>query len=142
MDYTPLEEEGKTLSPTQLPSLYRACQELADGRKARGKRYDLAGVLLVGVLAKLAGMSTVLAVSQWAKDQEKVIRRCVGLGWKRMPCANTYSYVLARLDSQQVNAHREGQVVELTDFLGGWNVEHLAHIRAFSPDSDEGFRVG
>src|SRR5205823_3732847 len=26
------------------------------------------------------------------------------LPWKRMPCANTYSYALARLDSQQVNA--------------------------------------
>jgi hypothetical protein len=50
-------------------------------------------------------MSSVLAVSEWAKDQEAAIRASVGLEWKRMPCANTYSFVLARLDSQQVDAH-------------------------------------
>ena len=108
MDYTTLLEEskvGEVPSPTQVLSLYLICQELADGRKARGKRYDLAGVLLVLVWAKLAGMSSVLAVSEWAKDQDMAIRTSVGLGWKRMPCANTYSYVLARLDSQQVNEH-------------------------------------
>lgn len=108
MDYTTLLEESKTgevPTPTQIPSLYLVCQQVTDGRKARGKRYDLAGVLLVLVWAKLAGMSSVLAVSEWAKDQDMAIRTSVGLGWKRMPCANTSSYVLARLDSQQVNAH-------------------------------------
>jgi hypothetical protein len=108
MDYTALLEESKTgdvPSLRHIPSLYLMCHQLTDGRKARGKRYDLAGVLLVLVWAKLAGMSSVLAVSEWAKDQETAIRTSVGLGWKRMPCANTYSYVLARLDSQQVNAH-------------------------------------
>ncbi len=30
--------------------------------------------------------------------------REVCLPWKRMPCANTYRYALAHLDSQQVNA--------------------------------------
>ena len=32
------------------------------------------------------------------------LREELQLSWKRMPCANTYSYALARLDSQQVNA--------------------------------------
>lgn len=78
-----------------MPSLYRACQQIVDGRKARGKRYDLAGVMIVLIWAKLAGMSSVLVVSQWAKDQEKIIRRSVGIGWKGMPCANTYSGCVA-----------------------------------------------
>jgi predicted transposase YbfD/YdcC len=118
MDYTGLLEESKTEkvpSSRQLPSLYLVCQQLTDGRKARGKRYELAGILLVLVWAKLAGMSSVLAVSEWAKDQETAISRSVGLGWKRMPCANTYSYVLERLDSQQVNAH-----------LAAWFVRQMA----------------
>src|SRR5258708_32175968 len=107
MDYTTLLAESKTkesLPPKQGQSLYITCQQLVDGRKARGKRYDLAGVLMVLVLAKLAGMSSVLAVSQWAEDQETILRSGLGLCWKRMPCSNTYQYVLARLDSQQVNA--------------------------------------
>jgi predicted transposase YbfD/YdcC len=117
MDYTGLLEESKTEevpSPSQLPSFYLVCQQLTDGRKARGKRYDLAGILLVVVWAKLAGMTSVLAVSEWAKDQEREILSSVDLGWKRMPCANTYSYVLERLDSQQVNAHLAAWFVRQT----------------------------
>ncbi len=40
----------------------------------------------------------------WARDQEKLLREGLQLTWTRMPCANTYSYALARLDSQQINA--------------------------------------
>jgi predicted transposase YbfD/YdcC len=74
-----------------------------DGRKARGKRYDLAGLLIILILAKLAGRRSMSEVSEWVADQEKMLRLSLGLGWKRMPCANTYSYALAHLDSQQVN---------------------------------------
>src|SRR6266581_6859719 len=108
MDYTTLLEENKgkqVCSSKQVQSLYEVCRHLEDGRKARGRQYDLAGVLVVVILAKLAGMSSLLAASEWAKDQDQVIRANVNLSWKRMPCTNTYSYVLARLDSQQVNAH-------------------------------------
>src|SRR5712664_2357323 len=95
MDYTTLQTENKEselCSQEQGQSLYHLCQLVTDGRKRRGRRYELAGILLVIVLAKLAGMSSLLAVCEWAKDQE------------RMPCANTYSNVLAGLNSQQVNA--------------------------------------
>ncbi|EFH89365.1 hypothetical protein Krac_10915 [Ktedonobacter racemifer DSM 44963] len=126
MDYTTLLEENKgepVCSSRQMQSLYQVCHHPRDGRKARGRQYDLAGVLLVVVLAKLAGMSSLLAASEWAKDQEKVIRANVNLSWKRMPCANTYSYVLARLDSQQVNAH-----------LAAWFVRQMSHQREGEPD--------
>lgn len=121
MDYTTLLAESKPeegFSPKQGQSLYTVCQHLVDGRKARGKRYDLAGLLTVVVLAKLAGMSSLLAVSQWAKDQEELLRSSLGLCWKRMPCANTYSYLLAHLDSQQVNAQ-----------LAAWFVRQTAKLR-------------
>jgi hypothetical protein len=59
---------------------------------------------MVLVLAKLAGMQSLLGASDWIADQEQLLRQGLQLSWKRMPCANTYSYALARLDSQQVNA--------------------------------------
>ncbi len=49
------------------------------------------------ILAKLADMQSVLGASEWIAD----LREGLQLSWKRMPCANTYSYALARLDSQQ-----------------------------------------
>jgi hypothetical protein len=59
---------------------------------------------VVLVLAKLAGMKSLSGASDWIQDQEVLLRQGLHLTWKRMPCANTYSYALARLDSQQVNA--------------------------------------
>ena len=106
MDYTtllPESQAGQEQPIKQMQSLYQVCHQLVDGRKARGKRYDLAGLLLVLVLAKLAGMQSLLGASDWVRDQAKLLREGLQLTWPRMPCANTYSYALARLDSQQVN---------------------------------------
>jgi hypothetical protein len=55
MEYTTLTVEGngvQELSPEQTQSLYEMCQQIEDKRAARGKQYDLAGVLMVLVLAK------------------------------------------------------------------------------------------
>lgn len=87
-----------------MQSLYGICQQLVEGPAARGKRYDLAGSLVVLVLAKRAGMKSLLGASEWLKHQEELLRVELSLSWKQMPCANTYSYVLARLKSQEVNA--------------------------------------
>jgi hypothetical protein len=78
-----------------MHSLYEVWKPVTDGRKARGKRYDVAGVLVV---AKLAGMKSVVGASEWIEDQAPRLRAGLHLSWKRMPCANTYSDVLARLD--------------------------------------------
>ena len=55
MDYTTLTPEGieaQTLTPAQTQSLYEVCRQIVDGRAARGKQYELAGLLIVLVLAK------------------------------------------------------------------------------------------
>src|SRR6266699_2887088 len=114
MDYTTLAAESKEdPEPTVkgMQSLYEVCQEVADGRCARGKRYELAGLLVLLVLAKLAGMQSLSGASDWIRDQEALLRERLQLPWKRMPCANTYSYALARSDSQQVNAALAGWCV-------------------------------
>lgn len=107
MDSTTLFAESKEdqeQGAKGMQSLYEVCQQVVDGREARGKRYDLAGLLVVLVLAKLAGMQSLLGASDWIRDQETFLREGLQLSWKRMPCANTYSSALARLESQQVNA--------------------------------------
>ena len=106
MDYTTLRVESKTgqeQAPKQMQTLYEVCHQVVDGRAARGKRYELAGLLVVLVLAKLAGMQSLLGASDWVRDQACFLREGLQLSWKRMPCAKTYSYALARLDSQEIN---------------------------------------
>jgi hypothetical protein len=103
MDYTtllPEVKESQEQEHQRLHSLYAVCQQVVDGRAARGKRYELATLLLVLVLAKLAGMKSLLGASEWIEHQEGLLREVLHLPWKRMPCANTYSYALAHLDSK------------------------------------------
>ncbi len=106
MDYTTLVAEIREVKQdgeNQAISLYEVCRQVVDGRAARGKRYELAALLVLLVLAKLAGMQSLLGASDWIADQQQRLREHLHLSWKRMPCANTYKYALARLDSQQVN---------------------------------------
>jgi hypothetical protein len=56
------------------------------------------------VLAKLAGVQSLLGASDWIEDQQERLHAHLHLSWKRMPCTNTHKDALARLDSQQVNA--------------------------------------
>ena len=63
MDYTtllPESQAGQEQLTKQMQSLYQVCQQVVDGRKARGKRSDVAGLLVVLVLAKLAGMQSLV----------------------------------------------------------------------------------
>ena len=60
MDYTtllPEQREAHVQTSHQTYSLYAVCRQLADGRAARGKRYDLAALIVLLTLAKLAGES-------------------------------------------------------------------------------------
>ena len=138
MDYTtllPEVKESQDQGQKHLQSLYAVCQQVVDGRAARGKRYDLARLLLLLVLAKLAGMKSLLGASEWIEHQEALLREVRHLPWKRMPCTNTYSYALAHLDSQQVNAQlaawfvrqaREKRSAEETDGRAAQPSSHLA----------------
>ena len=77
LDYTTLEAESKESqgrTPKQMQSLYEVCQQVEVVQGARGKRYELAGLLVVLILAKLAGMRNLLAASDWIADQEALVR--------------------------------------------------------------------
>lgn len=92
MEYPTLTAEGggmEELTQEQTHSLYEMCKQIEDKRAARGKPYDLAGLLVVLVLAKLAGMKSLRGTSDWVRDQAERLREHVKLTWKHMPCANT-----------------------------------------------------
>jgi hypothetical protein len=93
----------QTLTRAQSQSLYEVCQHLTDGRAARGKTYELAGLGVLLVLAKLAGMKSLQGASDWIRDQQTHVVLQLKLTWKRMPCRNTSHYALFRLDSEKVN---------------------------------------
>jgi hypothetical protein len=54
-----------------LKQLYRCLQTVPDRRKRRGWRYPLAALLMIGVLAKLAGWVSLRAISHLAKLRQQ-----------------------------------------------------------------------
>src|SRR5438876_12211210 len=106
MNYTTFEEameqadlavEGDALS------VYQAFEQVQDGRHKRGVRYSVALILTLIVLAKLAGMTTPLAIAEWVRLRAGWLRKVVPGTRESFPCAATYSNVLRAVDAAQVN---------------------------------------
>src|SRR5258706_5299682 len=77
-------------------SLYEALLKLGDKRKARGKRYTLATVLSLSVLAKLGGEDTPEGMAEWVSHRAEDLRASLGLKRERMPHAVTYRRILGQ----------------------------------------------
>jgi DDE_Tnp_1-associated len=106
MDYTTLptpSDEGKMLEPRAVASLYKALQPLSDGRRAQGKRYELALILCVLVLAKMAGETSLSGATEWIRHRAALLAEQFGLRRKVMPCQMTYCNVLARVDAKHLD---------------------------------------
>lgn len=76
-------------------SVYDRLCELTDRRSVHGKRYDLAAVLTIVVLAKLCGEDKPLGIAEWASHRKEELLKLLCLKWKRMPHHNTYRRILA-----------------------------------------------
>jgi len=81
--------------------MYRAFEQVSDGRKARGKQYPLALLLTLLTLAKLAGETSISGVVDWTRKRADALRK--QLGWSRgFPTNSTYTYALARANAEQI----------------------------------------
>ena len=80
MDYTTFIEEGtqeQLLNKEQVTSLFELCQGIEDKRAARGKQYDLAGLLIVLILARIG------------RDEEPVGSKRLGARSRRVASSGT-----------------------------------------------------
>lgn len=95
---------GTSLEAEAITSLYHALQALPDPRRKQGKRYSLAVILVLVIVAKLAGEQTMSGVTEWVRHRGPDLAQRLGLRRARMPCQSTYSNVLARVDGQHLDA--------------------------------------
>lgn len=77
-----------------LDHLYVCLQTLPDHRDRRGLHYPLASLLMMGVLAKLAGQDGSRALAHWAKLRTCELSQLFHLKRERMPHDSTWSRVL------------------------------------------------
>jgi predicted transposase YbfD/YdcC len=95
-------QEVHEISEQHVQSLYELLRQVPDYRAKRGRRYEAATVVIILLLAKLAGESTLSGIAYWARLRAAWLKAVLSL--KRLPCANTYAYVCAHLDVAEVTA--------------------------------------
>ncbi len=66
-------------------SLYARLQALSDPRKLRGRRYSLALIQVLIILAKLCGENHILGISEWAKNRADLCVEMLHLKRKGRP---------------------------------------------------------
>lgn len=82
-------------------SLYRAFEQVKDGRKAKGKRYPLALLFTLILLGKLAGETKLDGIIDWINERQHELKKL--LNWpKRFPVQKTYTDALAKCDHHEV----------------------------------------
>jgi predicted transposase YbfD/YdcC len=97
--------ESNTSQILNLGSLYHRLEGLKDKRKARGKRYALAMILLGMFLAKLCGEDKPSGIAEWVAWRGQWIAQVLGLKRKSMPSHHTYRRALAdNVDAQEFEA--------------------------------------
>lgn len=102
MDFTTFTREADGFL-FDVGSLYARLSQLRDKRKAKGKRYSLGLVLLLLLLAKLAGEDKPSGIAEWAQHRCQKLAAMLQLERVTMPCHNTYRRVLQKaIDVQEM----------------------------------------
>ena len=89
--------------PVDPASLFALLSQIPDPRKRRGRRYPLAAVLAVIVVAKLAGETSLSGIAQWGRLRAHWLCPLLGVTHPRLPCANTYTLLCAKVDITDLN---------------------------------------
>lgn len=106
--------ECNTGQVVDLGSLYQRFARLKDKRKAKGKRYALATILMGMFLAKLCGEDKPSGIAEWVALRGEWIVQVLGLKRKSMPSHHTYRRALADIDVDEF----EGLVREQHRYCG------------------------
>jgi len=84
-------------------SLFALLTSLPDPRKRRGRRYPLAAILTVIILAKLAGETSISGIAHWARLRAAWLAPLLQVSHPRLPCANTLTLVCSKIDCAELN---------------------------------------
>lgn len=83
-------------------SVYQAMMTLTDTRGKKGKRYSLALILTFVLLAKMAGATTLQAITDWVRYRGSWLQHVLPETRATFPCVATYSNVLRSVEPAQV----------------------------------------
>jgi DDE_Tnp_1-associated/Transposase DDE domain len=87
-------------------TLYEALQAIPDLRTKKGRRFELATILIIALAAMLSGANDLLAIARWGRRLSPQALWALGASKKRRkaPCHATYHYVFQDLSPEALRA--------------------------------------
>jgi hypothetical protein len=86
------------LNVTHTISLWDALASVPDHRRAAGKRYPLAGLLLIAIAAMLAGRRDQPGIVRWGRRLNQETLKAIGIGRDRVPAPSVWCELFQELD--------------------------------------------
>ena len=99
----------ETAAPQGSVSLWEALATVPDHRRAAGKRYPLASLLLIALAAMLAGRHDQLGIVRWGRRLKRDTLAAIGIDRGRVPAPSVWCELFQALD-----------VAALERAFGGW----------------------
>jgi hypothetical protein len=90
------------LQKQPLLSLYEVFATVPDPRSSHGLRYELAYLLTCLVAGLLCNADSTLAIAQWCRDQQALLKRLFGPRRFLCPSDSLYRKLLPRLDAEAI----------------------------------------
>lgn len=95
-----------------IDSVLEMLTQLTDSRKARGKIYALATILLLMLLAKLSGEDSQRGMAQWLDERTEELVALLALEKVRMPCRTTLRRIVTWVISVEQLEKRFGEFIQ------------------------------
>jgi hypothetical protein len=95
--------------------LVECLAEVADPRRAQGRRYPLPYILLFSILGMLCGAPSYRKIQRFIKAHRERLNEWFGLQWKRAPAPTSIRYILQRLDPAELEQAFRGYSQPLLD---------------------------
>jgi predicted transposase YbfD/YdcC len=105
--------KSRAATVIHVTPLIRIFERLSDWRKARGKVYSLASLLVLVMAGLMCGQQGPTAISQWGAELPFLVRATMGLPPDRRPSAMTLCRLLWRLDPDELEAALRLWIVEV-----------------------------
>ena len=81
-----------------LPTLWDYLLQVVDFRKSQGKRYQLASILALGIIATLCGYKSYGAMAEWGKNYGAELAKRLGMKNGKTPSVGTLFTVFSLVD--------------------------------------------
>jgi hypothetical protein len=101
------------LSMVPFSRLFAALKEIPDPRRAEGKPYPLASLVLFTIMARLSGAQSYRGILTFLTHRRETLNAVFGTHWKRAPALNTLRDGLHHLDEAAVEAARRRHAQDL-----------------------------